>query len=78
VYLKTFNDVYSIRIDTTNYKSDFILAQNKKEQLGFESYISIKDLSEGKHLLNITQKTIQEKDTISTYVKLIPFWHYKD
>ncbi|WP_411768183.1 hypothetical protein [Winogradskyella sp. A3E31] len=76
-YIKTLNYVYSVKIDTITYKSDFILGESLKKQRGFESYIGIKDLPEGKHLLNIIRKRIiRNNDTVSTYVARIPFWYY--
>lgn len=77
-YIKTLNDVYSIRIDSTDYKSEFILSENKPKDLGFETYINIKDLEEGKHLLKVIRKQIQKGDTVKHSVCRIPFWHYKD
>ena len=76
-YMKTLNEVYRVKIDTTLYESEFILAKNKKRQKGFETYINIKNLPEGKHLMNITRKQItRNKDTSEIYVSRIPFWFY--
>jgi hypothetical protein len=49
-YLKTFNDMYSIKIDTITYDADFIIAKSKKGNLGFETYVSTKNLIDGKHV----------------------------
>jgi hypothetical protein len=78
LYLKTFNDIYGIRIDTLNVKSDFIVGHNIKKQLGFETYISTEKLSQGKHMLNITRKRIRKGDTTNVFLRTIPFWYYKD
>ncbi len=78
VYIKTFNDVYNIRIDTTKYDSEFILSQNKKNDLGFETNIGIKGLTEGKHMLNVTRERVRNNDTTTVYLARIPFWYYRD
>ena len=77
-YLKTFNDIYSVKIDTLTFDSDFIIATSKKEELGFETYLDIKNLDEGKHILKVNRLRIRKKDTIEIIVVRIPFWSYKD
>ncbi|WP_400077747.1 hypothetical protein [Winogradskyella sp. R77965] len=76
-YIKTLNDVFTIRIDSIDYKSEFIFGESLKGKKGFETYISLKDLSEGKHLLKVLRKRInRDKDTINNYHDRIPFWYY--
>jgi len=77
-YLKTFNDMYSVKIDTIKYDSDFIIAKSKKGNLGFETYLSIKDLIEGKHILEVNRLRIRKGDTTNLNVSKIPFWYYQD
>ncbi|MCB0472345.1 MAG: hypothetical protein KDC56_04710 [Flavobacteriaceae bacterium] len=75
-YLRTFNNTYTFFIDSTRYETDFILGESKTKQLGFESYLNIKDLQEGKHMLAYKRIPPGEKDTIT--IQTIPFWYYKD
>ena len=77
-YLKTFNDIYSVKIDTIEYNSDFIIAKSKKGNLGFETFVSTKDLIEGKHILKINRLRIKKGDTTNLNVSKIPFWYYKN
>lgn len=77
-YLKTLNQVYSVRIDSTDYESEFILSENKQKDLGFETFVGIKNLKEGKHLLKVIRKRIKEGDTVKHSVCRIPFWYFKD
>ena len=77
-YLKTFNHIYSLVVDSLSYDVDFILAQNKKDQLGFETYLNIDKLEEGKHLLKLNRLRIRKKDTSKIQVRTIPFWYFKD
>ena len=78
VYLKTFNKIYSVKIDTVKFETDFILAHSKNGKLGFETYVSTKTLTEGKHLLKVNRLRIRKGDTTNWNVSKIPFWYYKD
>ncbi|MBA6155267.1 hypothetical protein H3Z83_01830 [Tenacibaculum sp. S7007] len=77
-YLKTVNEMYHIKIDTIQYKTDFLISKNKQNQTGFETYIPTNKLSEGKHILKLFRKRIRNKDTISITDVVIPFWFFKD
>ena len=77
-YIKTFNNIYSVKIDTTKYKTEFIIAANKTNKLGFESYVSTNNLSDGKHTLKVSRISIRKQDTVSLRVATIPFWYFKD
>ena len=77
-YLKTFNYIYSITIDSTNLKSEFILAKGNKDELGFETYVGINQLQEGKHLLKVNRLRTIKGDTTIASVSKIPFWYFKD
>lgn len=78
IYLKTFNAIYSIKIDTLKYDTDFIIAKSSKGSLGFETYVSAKTLKEGKHLLKVNRLRIIKGDTTNWNVSKIPFWYYKN
>nr|WP_321233616.1 hypothetical protein [uncultured Psychroserpens sp.] len=77
-YIKTVNDIYSVKIDSVNYDSEFVLTESKQKNLGFETYIKINDLEEGKHLLKVMRKRIKKGDTVQQYIRQIPFWYFKD
>ncbi|MFD2823246.1 hypothetical protein ACFS5M_06170 [Lacinutrix iliipiscaria] len=77
-YLKTFNAIYKINIDTLSFDSNFIISKSKKGNLGFETYISTKRLLEGKHLLEINRLIVEKNDTTTREVSKIPFWYYLD
>ncbi|MFD2585317.1 hypothetical protein ACFSQJ_00135 [Croceitalea marina] len=77
-YVTLFNEIYSFKIDTLKFDSDFIATTNTKGQLGFETNIDIREISEGKHLL-ILRRFRKVKDTTETYIEAeIPFWHFKE
>ncbi len=77
-YLKTFNSTYKIFIDTAQYKSDFILGESNTKEFGFETYLNIKNLSEGKHVLKLKRDVYRKKDTVTRAFATIPFWHFKE
>lgn len=77
-YIQTVDEMYSIKIDSVRFDSEFILSESKNKFLGFESYINVKNLEEGKHLFNVIRKRITKGDTNSVYAVRIPFWYFKD
>jgi len=79
-YIKTFQKIYSIKIDSIPYKSDFVIVEDndkKNSGIGFETYIGINNLAEGKHLLIYSRYKHSTRDSIIT-IRKIPFWYYKD
>ncbi|PHN93090.1 hypothetical protein CSC80_13350 [Maribacter sp. 6B07] len=82
-YLKTVNEIYKIHIDSNIYLSDFIISSNAKDRMGFETYLNIKNLDEGKHILTITGPTKENKldsesKTIEKVLVNIPFWYFPE
>ncbi|AWX45492.1 hypothetical protein HME9304_02511 [Flagellimonas maritima] len=77
IYLETFNKMYSLQIDSTVISSDFILTTEIKNILGFETFIKLDSLKEGKHILKV-KRLQKKKDTITNVTReVIPFWHFK-
>jgi hypothetical protein len=77
-YLKTLNQVYTVRVDSTDLDAEFILSENNQKDLGFETFISTKHLEEGKHVLKVLRKRIKNGDTLRHAACKIPFWYFKD
>ena len=77
-YLKTFNHIYSVAVDSTETETDFILSKGKKDELGFETYLSTNQLQKGKHLLKVSRLRIIKEDTTSRFVSQIPFWYFPE
>ena len=75
-YLKTFNDIYDIKIDSLYYEADFLITKNHKEQLGFETYVDINDLQKGKHTLKIIRDSKRKDTVVKVSVVSIPFWYF--
>jgi hypothetical protein len=76
-YLEVLNSTHQVYIDTIKFKSDFLISKNKKNQVGFETYLNIKNLSEGKHILKLKRIRKRKKDTIKVTDITIPFWYFK-
>lgn len=76
-YLEVFNATHLVYIDSIQFDKEFLISRNKKDQLGFETYIDIKSLSEGKHTLKLKRFRKRKKDTILVTDINIPFWYYK-
>ncbi|MEM9869059.1 MAG: hypothetical protein AAF765_15295, partial [Bacteroidota bacterium] len=77
-YIDVFNVIYSFKIDSLDFDSEFILTKDKGDHLGFETYLNLDSLSEGKHNLKLIQRKIStEGDTAKLTMRTVPFWHYK-
>jgi len=76
LYLNTFKGIYSIKIDSIIYKTDYIIT-NKHDDLNIETYIGIKDLPEGKHIIEFQKRKAKDTDSLVSIAK-VPFWYYKD
>ncbi len=75
-YLKTFQKKYSFKIDSVLYSTDFVIT-NIKRDLGFVSYIGIKGLGEGKHIIEFQKLKNNSSDSIVS-IRKIPFWYYEE
>ncbi|KAB5485244.1 MULTISPECIES: hypothetical protein [Flagellimonas] len=78
IYLRTFNDVYSFEIDTLQMDGDFILTTGLNNVLGFETFLKISDLEEGKHLLKLKRKRKDKGEIVTLTESVVPFWKFKD
>ncbi len=78
-FLKTFQKMYSIKIDSIPCKPDFVIAEEDNKMnlnIGFETYIGTNNLAEGKHILVYSRYKHPDTDSIFI-IKEIPFWYYK-
>ncbi len=77
-YLEVFNNTHQVYIDSVKFDSDFLISKDKRKQYGFETYINIKKLTEGKHVLKLKRLSKRKKDTITSTDISIPFWYFKN
>ncbi len=76
-YMKTFNDIYSFKIDSTAFDNEFLLTTDKKNHLGFETYLYLDSMSRGKHMLQLIRRKLEENgDTTKLATQTVPFWYY--
>lgn len=77
-YLSVLNKIYQLHIDNVVQDKDLVMTTNKRNRYGFETYLDLDSLSNGKHLLRLVgpeqkQDKSFEIDTLIT----IPFWYFK-
>jgi len=75
-YMKVLNNIYHIKIDSTTHKTDLVISKSKTGELGFETFIDLKAITRGKHIVELTQDYIRKNDTIKRIKASIPFWYY--
>ena len=75
-YITEIEDMYTLSVDSIPFKPKFIVSKNVQQQLGFETFIDIKSVSHGRHILNVARKDhINDSTYIRSIIK-IPFWYY--
>lgn len=77
-YLQTLEDMYSLEIDTLVFKPEFVIAENRQNQLGYETYIDLEGLPKGKHQLQVRRKDHAQDSVFVRTIVSIPFWYYPE
>ncbi len=77
-YLKVFNEMFSFEIDSIALDEDFILTTGMNGILGFETFLDISELDQGRHLLKVKRKAKRDNKEVSLIDAAIPFWSYKE
>lgn len=77
-YLKTLEEMYTLSVDSLDFKPDFVLAQNQRKQIGFETFLPLDSVSPGKHVLAVRRKDHEQDSVYTRTVIRIPFWYYPD
>ncbi|MFA7274573.1 MAG: hypothetical protein WC044_11940 [Crocinitomicaceae bacterium] len=73
-YIKSFEEKYRFKIDGKTYENEFVIT-NFGTGFYFESYIGIKDLRDGKYLIEMQSRKSKGKDSYVSVLK-VPFWYY--
>lgn len=76
-YMEVFDKMLTFSIDTLKLDGNFLMTV-EKERMGFETYLNLSEVSEGKNVLKVHRQTIEEKDTLSKVWHTIPFWKLSD
>ena len=61
-YMDTLEDMYKIKIDSTEFKPEFVVTQNARDQLGLQTVLDMEGIPSGKHVLKITRKDHREDE----------------
>jgi hypothetical protein len=77
-YMATIEDMYTLSIDSIDYKPKFVFSLNLQKQLGFETFLDLKTIENGKHILNVQRKDHKQDSIYLRSIIQIPFWHFKD
>lgn len=75
-YLETLEDMYTLTIDSTDFKPQFIFAQNQRKQIGYETYLDMEGIPKGKHVLHVKRKDHDQDSVYSRTIIKLPFWYY--
>lgn len=89
-YMESLEDMYTLTIDSVDFKPQFVFSTNSQKQLGFETFLDLEGIAKGKHILDVRRKdhrlvnsgttgSEQKEDTV--YIRRIvriPFWYYPD
>ncbi len=76
-YIKTLEDMYTISIDSVDFKPAFVISQNARKQIGYETYLDMKEISNGKHSLKVNRKDHQQDSIYQRTIIEIPFWYFR-
>ncbi|NJB38066.1 hypothetical protein [Croceivirga sp. JEA036] len=64
-------------IDGVKRDAEFIATTDERDLLGFITYLNIKDLKEGNHVINLVRKKKEKDSLVVTVEETIPFWYFK-
>ncbi|QBA64403.1 hypothetical protein [Muriicola soli] len=77
-YITTVEDMYTLSIDSLAFKPEFVFSQNLQRQLGFETFLDLQKVSNGKHVLKVQRKDHRRDSVYMRTIIQIPFWYYKN
>ena len=77
-YITTIEDMYTLSIDSLTFKPEFVFSQNLQKQLGFETFLDLQAVSNGKHVLKVQRKDHRRDSVYIRTIIQIPFWHFKN
>lgn len=75
-YIHSFQTFYSFKIDSTLYTTDFVI-NRIGNRISLESYINIKGLEEGKHVVELQRLYDNTSDSLVS-VRKVPFWYFNE
>ena len=70
--------MYTFKVDTISYKPQFVIVENSQDQLGYETFLNIREIQEGKHNLKVIRKDHIRDSIYNKTIIQIPFWYYSE
>lgn len=77
-YLNIVNKLYQFKIDSTTFKKSLVFSRNERGRFGFETFLDIKNLERGKHVLYFIGPEKKKEHFVTDTLVTIPFWYYPD
>ncbi|WP_290701826.1 hypothetical protein [Lacinutrix sp.] len=78
-YIKTLSKIYSFKIDSLEFNNiEFVFTKHNTNQDGFESVVSLKQIEDGKHDLEVYRLNMENDSLKQKLIATIPFWLYKE
>ena len=74
-YMETLEDMYTISIDSLDFKPKFVVTQNQQDQIGLQTVLNLNDVEFGKHVLRIARKDHRGEEVYTRVIIEIPFWY---
>jgi hypothetical protein len=77
-YIKTIEEMYTISVDSIDFKPRFVFTLNSRKQLGFETFLDMEAIKNGNHVLSIRRKDhVSDSVYLRTIIQL-PFWYFNN
>jgi hypothetical protein len=73
-YLETLEEMYTLSIDSLDFKPTFVFAQNSQKQMGYETFLDLEGIPKGKHVLSVSRKDHSQDSVYLRTIISIPFW----
>jgi len=77
-YMEEIEDMYTLSVDSIQFKPKFVVTTNFQNQLGFETFVDIRSVPQGKHILNVSRKDHKNDSIYLRKIIEIPFWYYPE
>ena len=76
--MTTLEDMYTISIDSTQFKPKFVISQNEQDQLGLQTVLDLKEIQSGKHVLRVARKDHRGEEEYVRVIIEFPFWYFPE
>ena len=77
-YMTTLEDMYTINIDSTQFKPKFVISQNEQDQLGLQTVLDLEKIQSGKHVVRVARKDHRGEEEYVRVIIEFPFWYFPE